>query len=177
LSHIRLIPFSVEYAADMAELLAERAVHQYLDLPLCTTDNCKSFITNAMAMEALGFARHRLILNSNDTLIGGISLVNIDQDEGSAFMGTWLGRAYWGQGYNQAAKMEMLRIAFEQLCLKRVFFVTPREHTRSLRALEKLPCIQVHVNRDYPSLCKRIEYQLGREIVLSVVTKEQWETK
>jgi RimJ/RimL family protein N-acetyltransferase len=176
-SLIRLIPFRTEYAADMAELLTDQAVHQYLDLPLCTTDDCIFYITNAMAMEALGFALHRLILDSNDRLIGGISLVNIDQEEGSAFMGTWLGQAYWGQGYNQAAKMEMLRIAFEQLCLTRIFFVTPREHTRSLRALEKLPCTKVHVNRDYPSLCKRIEYQLGRKIVLSVVTKEQWETK
>jgi RimJ/RimL family protein N-acetyltransferase len=174
---VKLVPYHPDYAIEMTALLQEEEVHRFLDLPIRSMDACLSQIRQAQAMEALGFAVHRLILNEAGTLVGAISLTEIDPEEGSAFMGTWLGRSYWGQGYNQAAKQAMLQIAFEGLKLERVLFVTPRDHARSLRALGKLGYVRIDVNQDFPDLCKRIEFRLGKAVILSLVTREQWKRK
>lgn len=174
---LRLIPWHTRYTEDMARLLADDEVRQYLDLPGYHPQDCALYMRNAQAMEAMGLAVHRLLIVPRNTLIGAISLLNIDSDAGTAEMGTWLGRAFWGRGYNRAAKEKMLHIAFAQLHLRRVFLITRADNLRSLRALAKLEYVTLQVNDRYPSYCQRLRYRLGREIILSEVTRETWQRK
>lgn len=177
MSSIRLVPFHTDYADSMAERLSDPEVRKYLDFPVFSKQACQSYIHNAIGLETLGFAVHRFILDSTDTLVGAISLHHIDPDAKTAQMGTWLGRPFWGLGYNQTAKGKMLQIAFEHLRLSQVFFLTPHDHHRSLRALAKLGYVEMGVNRLYPTLCKQIQFQTGTDIILSVVTREEWKKR
>ena len=77
-------------------------------------------------------------LRVDSTLIGAISLVEINHSDSRAEMGFWLGKPFWGKGYCTEAAAELLRYAFEQLCLNRVCAHNMARNPASARVLEKL---------------------------------------
>jgi RimJ/RimL family protein N-acetyltransferase len=59
-------------------------------------------------------------LKSERKSIGGVSLIRIDREHGSAGGGIWLNRNYQGHGYGREAFGEKIRFAFEELKLQRL---------------------------------------------------------
>jgi [ribosomal protein S5]-alanine N-acetyltransferase len=80
-----------------------------------------------------------VILTEEHVPIGVITLMDINHQEKTASLGSWLGVDYWGKGYNEAAKREIFRIAFLELGLEKVFVGTRKENIRSQKTQEKLP--------------------------------------
>ena len=78
------------------------------------------------------------ILNKSGQLVGVTSLLYINFLAGTAEIGSWLAKAYWGSGYNLASKRMVLGLAFDELHLKRVRILSFTENERSYAAIIKL---------------------------------------
>lgn len=70
-------------------------------------------------------------------VVGSTRFYDFDPQRKSIFIGyTFLGRAYWGRGYNKSIKLLMLRHIFNYS--DRVYFHVGVTNYRSRRAMEKL---------------------------------------
>jgi len=72
------------------------------------------------------------------TLVGAISLVEINREDSRAELGYWVGKPYWGKGYCTEAAAAMLRYAFESVGLNRVSAQHLSRNPASGRVLEKI---------------------------------------
>ncbi|SDA46241.1 Protein N-acetyltransferase, RimJ/RimL family [Methanobrevibacter millerae] len=63
---------------------------------------------------------------------------NHEWGEGSAELGYWIGEEYWGKGYAFEASQALIKKAFSELNVKRIFASYRIENTQSKRVLEKL---------------------------------------
>lgn len=134
------------------------------------------FIEFILEQEKLGKQYSRCILNENEQLIGVITLKDIDKENRTCHIGTWIGHPYWGKGYNQLAKAEILYIAFNELRLDYVFAGAKVDNIRSQKAQEKLPYITLGVEKDFPEEHKQLESQVNSTCFLNVVEKEKFLT-
>jgi len=78
-----------------------------------------------------------ITLRSDGCQIGGIGL-RVDPQHKHAELGYWLGIEYWGKGYATEAGREMIRYAFEDLGMHRIFASHFKQNPASGRILEKL---------------------------------------
>ncbi|HEQ98177.1 MAG TPA: N-acetyltransferase [candidate division Zixibacteria bacterium] len=71
-------------------------------------------------------------------IIGLIGLYHVDTTHKNAEVGFWLGRDYWGQGCTKEAMNLILKYAFNEIGLKRVFARVMHPNTVSLKLLESI---------------------------------------
>ena len=77
-------------------------------------------------------------LKPTDTLIGTVTLFNLDQSQGRAEIGYAQAQAYWGQGYIHEALQALLSYAFEEMKLRRLEADVDPRNTASIKTLERL---------------------------------------
>lgn len=163
-----------KYCEEIYRLSSMPQVKGALGLPDGTVEDTKRFTERVMVEEELGKTVPRVILDEEGKLIGLTDLMFIDHEKGSCHIGTWIGYEYWGQGYNAASKLAILRIAFEELGLERVFAGARKVNLRSQKAQEKLPFIRLHVEEEYPEEHKALEEKEKQPCVLNVFCKEDY---
>lgn len=78
-----------------------------------------------------------ITLASTGDLMGAIGL-EIRREHGRAELGYWIGKPYWNQGYVTEAAREVLRFAFEDLRLQRVFAQHFVRNPASGRVMQKI---------------------------------------
>ncbi len=105
-----------------------RIAHPY------TEQDAKAFLELTKDPDKIWLA---ITLKSDARQIGGIGL-RVDHQHKHAELGYWLGLPFWGQGYATEASREMLRYAFEDLDLHRVFATHFGHNPTSGRVLRKL---------------------------------------
>ncbi len=98
----------------------------------------------------------------------------INHDKKSCHVGTWIGHDYWGQGYNEASKLEILRIGFEELGLEWVFAGARKVNIRSQKAQAKLSFIRLGVEEEYPEEHQALETKEKQACVLNVFTRSDF---
>ena len=87
------------------------------------------------AMDSRG--AYIVIDKQSDKIIGSTRYYDYNPENHSVFIGySFIGRAYWGQGYNPAIKSLMLDHAFQ--IVDSVFFHVGIHNIRSQKAMEKL---------------------------------------
>lgn len=70
--------------------------------------------------------------------IGNVALQDIDETHGHASLGICIGeRPCWGRGYGTEAVRAVLRYAFREMGLRRVFLFTDEDNQRAVRAFQK----------------------------------------
>lgn len=70
----------------------------------------------------------------------------------SAEIGYWIGRAYWGHGYAVEAVRRMVRFAFDELGLDRVWGAVLTDNARSRRVLERVGFAKLgEADYDFPA--------------------------
>ena len=77
----------------------------------------------------------------SDEPLGVTALRHLDLMTGSAQIGTWVARRYWGSGINTEAKRLLLDYAFGALRLHRIEARIPSSNERSRQAFEKLGAV------------------------------------
>lgn len=77
-------------------------------------------------------------LKPSDTLIGTVTLFNLDLAQGRAEIGYAQAQAYWGQGYIHEALQALLSHAFEEMQLRRLEADVDPRNAASIRTLERL---------------------------------------
>jgi RimJ/RimL family protein N-acetyltransferase len=79
-----------------------------------------------------------VIEDRSDRVIGGLSLLGIDRIHGRAELAVCVGdKTYWSRGYGTDAITVLLRQAFDDLGLRRVWLITDADNLRAIRCFEK----------------------------------------
>jgi RimJ/RimL family protein N-acetyltransferase len=81
----------------------------------------------------------RTILDEWHNPIGTINL--FDVENGYGFLGTWIGKPYFGKGYNQQAKDEFFNELFFEKGIETVFMRIRKVNVRSRKAAMKFPYV------------------------------------
>lgn len=123
-----------------------------------------------MHAELNGELISRTIINEDNDPIGTINLYDIQHDAG--FLATWIGQAYFGKGYNRAAKEAFLFELFYQTNIDTVFVKIRKNNFRSIQAASKLAYIE-HANETYPFMYAQTN-QIEDLYHLLVITKENF---
>ncbi|WP_081755933.1 GNAT family N-acetyltransferase [Paucisalibacillus sp. EB02] len=173
---VKLIPHDKKYAKAMSALSSSRHVKDALGLSdeQTSIEGTKQFIEFIRKQEKLGKQYSRCIINDHDKLIGVITLKDIDMDNKTCHIGTWIGQPYWGQGYNESAKAEILYVAFHEFNLEYVFAGAKVSNIRSQKAQEKLPYIRLQVENEFPAEHKKLENQVKSRCMLNVIEREDF---
>ncbi|KEK26126.1 GNAT family N-acetyltransferase [Bacillus gaemokensis] len=174
MKHITLLPLNLQYAEIIFTLSSDSHVKDALGLKVESVEDTKTFIRFAMEEEQQKRSLSRVILNEKQEIIGITSLKHINHEKKTSHIGSWLGYSYWGKGYNEAAKKEIFKIAFEELNLTYVFAGAKTTNIRSLKAQEKLPYISLHVEKQFPDEHAALEKETRFPCVLHVVSRENF---
>lgn len=88
-----------------------------------------------------------------DRVVGAAALKLSDEcslgsSEDECDVGYWIGKPFWGNGYAPEAVLTLLRLAFEELHLKRVWAGYFDGNEKSKRVLEKCGFVYHHTNKD-----------------------------
>jgi [ribosomal protein S5]-alanine N-acetyltransferase len=171
---VSLVPHDRKYAEDIFRLTNNPNVVEHLSFRNETLDNVLQFIDAVNAEEKAGKTVSRVILDESGRVIGTTTLMFIDRDKKEAHLGTWLDENVWGLGYNQLSKREILRIAFFDLSLERVFVGARKANKRSLRAQEKLGYVTMKVGDQYPEHFDMLQRRENCPVILNVIYKDDF---
>ncbi|WP_058308226.1 GNAT family N-acetyltransferase [Gracilibacillus massiliensis] len=174
MSGVLLVPHHTKYARSISRLSSDSAIKNTLGLSDEQTSvlGTINFIHFILEQEKLGKQYSRVIVNQKNELIGVITLKDIDALNRTCHIGTWIGQAYWGKGYNQAAKKEILIYAFEVLKLENVFAGAKVSNKRSQRSQEKLPYARINVGNEFQYEQQKLEAEVKEACILNVIEKE-----
>ncbi len=113
-----------------------------------------------------------VVLKETGLPIGSIGLHKNDlaEKDDEMELGYWLGVPYWGQGIIPEAAREMLRHAFEDLGLNRVWCAYYDGNEKSKRVQEKLGFKYQWTSEDVPV----IQMHETRRGHVNLMTKEDW---
>lgn len=101
-----------------------------------TLDDCLEFIRRANEEESRNL--HRAICNEEDEYLGTVSLKNISQADSNAEYAIVVSGKAMGSGASMYATKEILRIAFEELKLHKVYLYVRSGNGRALKFYDKV---------------------------------------
>lgn len=102
-----------------------------------TYEDVVQFIQSASDKAAYGKSMHYAITDEKDEYLGTISLKDIDMTARKAEYAIALRKKAHGKGVGMAATRELLRIAFEEIGLERVYLNVLSENERAIHLYEK----------------------------------------
>lgn len=97
-----------------------------------------AFIERRQAAAAKGEGFSFAILDKTNQDFLGVVGLRVDQIHNHAELAYWVGKPYWSNGYCSEAAVRVLRFAFEELKLHRVWAAAMTINPASSRVLEKL---------------------------------------
>ena len=135
-----------------------------------SVENSRQIIRDVLAVPET----YAIILKETGLPIGSIGLHRNDlaKKDDEAELGYWLGVPYWGQGLVPEAAREMLRHAFEDLKLARVWCGYYDGNEKSKRVQEKLGFTYRWTTENAPVL----QMNEMRKAHVNLMTREEWMT-
>ncbi len=118
--------------------------------------------------EFAGKVVSRTITSDFEQPIGTINLFDIQ--DGAGFLGTWIGTAYQGLGYNKKAKEQFLEELFFELNIHTVFLRIRKNNIKSKKATEKLR-YALKANDSHPLIYQEIN-KLSEQFDLYYIPKD-----
>lgn len=115
---------------------------------------------------------YAIVLKETGLPIGSIGLHNNDlaQNDDEAELGYWLGVPYWGNGLVPEAARELIRHAFEDLKLERIWCGYYEGNQKSKRVQEKLGFKYRRTTENAPVL----QMNETRRGYVNLLTKKDW---
>ena len=137
--------------------------------PHTSVENSREIIRNVLSAPET----YAVCLKEDGKAIGSIGLHRNDlaEDEDEYELGYWIGKPFWGQGLIPEAARELLRYAFEELGMNRIWCGYYDGNLKSRRVQDKLGFVYHHTTEG-------IEVSLLGEIRTGhamLMTKETWE--
>ena len=138
--------------------------------PHVTVEDSRRVIREVLAVPET----YAIVLKETGLPVGSIGLHHNDlaEKEDEAELGYWIGVPYWGRGLVPEAAREMLRHAFEDLGLARVWCGYYDGNDKSKRVQEKLGFIPQWTNDEVP-VPQMNEIRKGH---VSLMTRADWES-
>lgn len=152
------------------ELLSHPEVYPYVRQKAETSDGYYFVTKQTIEAEEYGELISRTILDEYHHPIGTINLLDIQDNCG--FLATWIGKPYFGKGYNRLAKEQFFEELFFDLEIEAIFVKIRRSNIRSLKAILKFPYV-VLGNSLYPDVYHHINLQ-DNVYDLFVISKDHY---
>lgn len=133
---MKLREFTLDDATGMLEWFVDENVTKYLhgDYRNISLDDAVRFIN---VESKISNEIHYAIVNDEDEYIGTVSLRHIDEVEETAELAIVVKSDYFSKGYAWFAVCEMLKMAFNKLCLRGVYWRVYSKNTRAIRFFDK----------------------------------------
>ncbi len=131
-------------AADQASVhhyAVDPEVTQYTDWGPNSEEDTTVFLAQALAAQRRRIRTQfdlAVILKQDGHLIGGCGLHLTPPHRNEGYLGYWLGRPFWGNGYATETVEGLLTLGFQGLALHRIFAYCVPENVSSIRCLEKV---------------------------------------
>ncbi len=134
--------------------------------PHIDVENSREIILNVLCKPET----YAICLKESEKAIGSIGFHHNDLFPDEYELGYWIGKPFWGQGFVPEASRELLRYAFENLDMNRIWCAYFEGNAKSRRVQEKLGFEYHHTTEGV-----RIK-QLGefRTAHFSLLTKERY---
>lgn len=134
--------------------------------PHTDVENSREIILNVLSDPET----YAMCLKEKGKPIGSIGFHHNDLYPEECELGYWIGKPFWGQGLVPEASRELIRYAFEELGMKRIWCAYYDGNVKSLRVQEKLGFEYHHTTENIPVK------QLGefRTAHFSLLTKERY---
>jgi [ribosomal protein S5]-alanine N-acetyltransferase len=136
-----LRPLTLDDAATVARLAGSREIaHTTISIPHpYSEEQARAWIAARTSQSGTGKEVVFGIATKEDArLIGAVGLREVDAEHSQAEMGFWIGVPSWGRGYATEAARQVVRYAFEELELNRVYAHHLVRNPASGRVLEKV---------------------------------------
>jgi len=150
------------------DLMIHPEVFPYVRLKANTINEYYFQTKTSLEAESRSELISRTIINEHSLPIGVITLYDIQDNYG--FLSTWIGRPYFGKGYNRRAKEAFFDELFHHFGLDGIFMKVKITNLRSTKAVIKLPYVTAG-NDVYPEIYQKINTQETR-FNLFAVTRE-----
>ena len=131
-----LSPISLDDAARYTEWLNDTEVTRNLSISgMNITLNSELEILEKISKEH----NYAIVDLNSDMLIGTVGLTAIDQRQGTAEIGVFIGdKSYWNKGYGEEAMRLLLRYAFDYLNLRNIMLRVFDYNKAGIRCYEKI---------------------------------------
>ncbi len=131
---MKLRSLKIKDASYMLEWMHDKYVVKYMkaDFAQKTIEDCRTFIINERSNTN---NLHMAIVDDADEYMGTVSLKNVH--DLSAEFAIVIRRCAMGKGYSLFGMREILRIGFEELNLKEIYWCVDPENQRAVRFYEK----------------------------------------
>ncbi len=150
----------------MLEWMHDPEINQVFAAPFATFTLEKVLAFIKSAGESQDNNLHLACVDENDTYLGTISLKNIDKENENAEYAISFRKSAHGTGASRYATQEILRIAFEELKLEKVYLYVLSINPRANRFYQKVGFIQEGTLRKHVkhgnALCDEIWYGMLR---------------
>lgn len=152
------------------ELMTHPEVFPYVRHKAYTIDELYFITKQTIEKEEKGELISRTILDEYYHPIGTINLFDIKENYGC--LATWIGKDYFGKGYNRRAKEQFFDEIFFTTHIEVIFMKIRKTNVRSAKAALKLPYVAFG-NDVYPDIYRKIN---GNSDVydLFMITKEHY---
>lgn len=167
-----LRPWTIDDADSLYEYAKDPLVGPIAGWPVHTSvDNSREIIKSVLSASetyAVCLKKDNKAIGSIGLIIGEKSNINIVEDE--AEIGYWIGVPFWGQGLIPEAVRELMRYAFDDLGMKKLWCGYFDGNEKSKRVQEKCGFKYHHTNKD-------IEWELMNDIRtehITSITRRQW---
>jgi len=169
-----LRPWEEKDAAELYDYAKDARVGPIAGWPVHTSvENSRETIKNVLSKEGT----YAVVLKETDLPVGSVGLKigkesNLDIPDTEAEIGYWIGVPYWGQGLIPEAVRELMRYAFEELEMEKLWCGYFDGNLKSCRVQEKCGFIYHHMKENiYLELLDDI-----RTENVNCITRQQWAT-
>lgn len=148
-------------AEAMLEWMKDSNINQYFlfDSEKIDYNTVVEFIQQANQQNTIYAEYHWAITDLNDNYMGTISLKNVDKHSAKAEYAISISRKAQGRGYANYATQEVIRYAFCELNLNRVYLNVLSDNIRAIRFYEKQGFLyegefrnHIYIRNEYKSL-------------------------
>jgi RimJ/RimL family protein N-acetyltransferase len=137
-------------------------------LPHTSVENSREIIRTVLSAPET----YAVCLKEDGKPIGSVGMHRNDiaEDDDEYELGYWLGKPFWGKGLIPEASRELIRYAFEDLGMARIWCGHYDGNVKSRRVMEKLGFVYHHTTEGI-ELTDLGEIRTGHVLLL---TKEDW---
>lgn len=145
------LPYMYEWMQD-----EEVTANLQADFASFTMEKVESFIKNAMVQSHESENLHYAIVDEQDNYMGTISLKNINRKDKNAEYAIVTRREAHGKGYAAAATKDILKVAFEELGLEKVYLYVSTDNVGANKFYRKCKFVEEGVFRKHMSIKGRL---------------------
>lgn len=164
---LTLEPIQPEHAPEVQYLASDPTIGETSNLPSpYPEDGARTWIHGTTWLRERG-EEHAFAIMDGDRLVGVCGLKGVDAVAGTAEVGYWIGKPYWGKGYASKCTRLLIAFGFRDLNLLRLNSRCLLNNRPSFRVLEKsgfhLVAVRVGGEPKWPNFPVAF-FQLGREM-------------